>query len=432
MKTKILLWSVVLVLVLGIAAGGFWWLRRPQVILMSDGAKLTLLKVDYGRQHAPPAVKASTGKPARRGGSFTTTNDELVVWVRQEFNSQQQYHYFQYFAYDEAGTACVNGEYGSMGNGQGNSVVGLRLDGFPRRQGRFFLRVLENSNGGQELSDQKFVIRNPARGSFAAWTPLPLPNTQDDDDVSVTLTKLAAGAAMPYQRNNADAEDPMNKGVQATFHVERNGHPDTNWEPVSVESSDATGNRVAATVSGNAWNGLDDTATYQYGLWPEEPAWKIHFEFSQKSNFADQELWSVRALPLQPGRQQDFWNYNGRRNAGTNAVYAQADVNGYRVKVFAPKQFSDAGPNSQPQGGMTIQVTPKLAEGMRLTLATLTDDDTNDIGNWNYGSYSDGKSITFRYGLRDLDGVTNLNLTLALHRSRFVEFTVKPGKAGDH
>ena len=36
---------------------------------------------------------------------------------------------------------------------------------------------------------------------------------------------------------------------------------------------------------------------------------------------------------------------------------------------------------------------------------------------------------TYRYGLRDLAGATNLNLTLALHKSRFVEFTAKPEKA---
>jgi len=31
--------------------------------------------------------------------------------------------------------------------------------------------------------------------------------------------------------------------------------------------------------------------------------------------------------------------------------------------------------------------------------------------------------------LRDLGGATNLNITIALHKSRFVEFTVKPEKA---
>jgi hypothetical protein len=37
--------------------------------------------------------------------------------------------------------------------------------------------------------------------------------------------------------------------------------------------------------------------------------------------------------------------------------------------------------------------------------------------------------MTFNYGLRDVGGATNLNLTIALHKSRFVEFTAKPEKA---
>jgi flagellar basal body-associated protein FliL len=43
---KILLWSIVIVLILGIAAGAFWWLRKPQIITFDSGDKLTLLAVD--------------------------------------------------------------------------------------------------------------------------------------------------------------------------------------------------------------------------------------------------------------------------------------------------------------------------------------------------------------------------------------------------
>jgi hypothetical protein len=432
MKTKIVVWSVVSILILGLAAAAYWWLQRPQVITLSDGSKLTLVGVDYGKKHAPPAAKAApapTAKtPARRGnGSFTTTNDTLVAWVRQEYDSQQ-YHYFQYFAYDQAGAACVSAGYGSGGNRQGNEVVGLRLDAFPRRQGKFVLRVLENGNGGQELSDQKFVIHNPGSSSFASWTPMPLPSTQEDDDVSVTLTKLLAGAAMPYQRGNADAGDALNKGVQAVFHLERSGQPDTNWEPVAVETSDATGNQSRGSIARNEWSGRDDTAVYQYGLWPDEAAWKLHFEFSQKSNFADSELWTVPNLPLLPGRQMDF--YNNRRN-NTNTPFAAADLNGFRVKVFPAKVFTNLPPMAQSQGGLTVQLEPALPTGMHLTLVTLTDDQTNDVAFWNSGTSGMGKYTTCMFGLRDLDGVTNLNLTLALHRSRFVDFTVKPEIASD-
>jgi hypothetical protein len=426
---KILLWSAASVLTAGIIAAAVWWELRPQVITMSDDSKLTLVAVEYGKKHAPPKVKMPAGTRARRGNSFTTTNDTLVVWVRQEYGSQQ-YHYFQYYAYDTAGTACVGANFASGSSGrQGNEVVGIRLDAFPRRQGKFFLRVQEQGNGGQELSDQKFVIRNPSRGSFLEWAPDPLPNTQEDDDVSVTLTKLVAGTAMSYTRDNDDPDNAMNKGVQATFHLERNGKPVTDWEPVSVETSDATGNHVSGWIAGNNWSGNDDEATYQYGLWPDEPAWKLRVEFSQKSDFADNELWSVQNIPLEPGRQQDFYNYGGRRQQ-TNSAFAETDLNGYHLKIFPAKQFTDVGQNAYMQGGLTIQVTPSLTSGMQMTLVKLTDDQTNDIVNMNQGWGGGGANgSTYHYGLRDVGGATNLNLTIALHKSRFVEFTAKPEKA---
>jgi hypothetical protein len=66
---------------------------------------------------------------------------------------------------------------------------------------------------------------------------------------------------------------------------------------------------------------------------------------------------------------------------------------------------------------------------MRMTLVKLTDDQTNDIEHSNYGTYRNNNVTTYRYGLRDMGGATNLNLTLAVHKSRFVEFTAKPEKA---
>jgi hypothetical protein len=116
---------------------------------------------------------------------------------------------------------------------------------------------------------------------------------------------------------------------------------------------------------------------------------------------------------------QDFWNYGGRRGQ-TNSPFAEADLNGVHLKIFPAKQFTDAGPNSQPQGGLTIQADPALPEGMRLTLVKLTDDQTNDVGYWDSGSGRFNKTTYYRYQLRDLGGVTNLYVTLALHKSRFV------------
>ena len=55
MKTKILLLSVVSILILAIAAGAWWRLRRPQMITFSDDSKVTLLAAEYGKRHSPPA-----------------------------------------------------------------------------------------------------------------------------------------------------------------------------------------------------------------------------------------------------------------------------------------------------------------------------------------------------------------------------------------
>jgi hypothetical protein len=435
MKTKILLWGVAGIVIVALVAG-VWWLRRPQVITFSDGSTVTLLGTDYGKVHMPPNSKARTTSTnqlhlQRSGTSFVTDNDTLVVWVRQVY-PPQQWHNFQFYLYDKAGTACVeNSDMNyDIRTRQNNRIVGLEFSAFPRRQGKFLLAIQEQSNNGQEMADQKFVIRNPARGLFSKWAAEPLPATKEDDDLSVTLTKLVIGTDATNQRNQDNPDDPVNKGVQAVFQVQRNGKIVNNWQPVSVETSDGSGNSITGWINGNQWQNNEDTATYQFGLWPDEPAWKIKFEFSQQSDFADNELWTVQRIPIRPGTRQDF--NNGMRNGQINGVVAETDLNGIHLKIFPAKQFTDARPNSNPQGGLLIQAGSELPDGMRMTIIKLTDDQTNDVNYWEYGTTKNvtgtTTATTYRYGLRDITGATNLNLTIALHRSRFVEFTAKPEK----
>ena len=495
MKIKFLLWGVVSILIISLAAGAYWWMSRPQVITFSDDAKLTLVKAEYGKRHAPPTVKAAAkpaaAAPVRRGGasSFTTPTDTLVLWVRQEYDaSGNQYHNFQYYVYDEAETACVQ-TFGRnyVGNNRGsNEVVAVQFDAFPRRQGKLHVRVQEQGNGGQELSEQKFVVSNPVRNSFAKWTAETLPSTKEDGDLAVTLTKLVAGADMPYQRNSDNPDDAMNKGVQVVFHVERAGKRGTNWTPVSVETTDATGNRTAINYGPNSgnqvqWNGDEGTFTYQYGLWPDEPAWKLRMEMTQSSDFSNDEQWTAQNIPVVLGSQQSVNAIAGvrggmvvrggvvvRNNPGTPAEapapFAEADIGGHHIKVFPVVQFTN-GParpaglpanavfNQQQQTMLMVQIQPAVMnngminamiinnpngtqrtdDGMRVTLAKVTDGQGNEITAMNGGMSTSGmgntnSTSTLRFNLGDIAGVTNINATIALHKNRFFDFTAKPSK----
>ena len=433
MKSKIILTGVVLILIAGAAAAGFFYFRlgRSQVINFDNGDKLTLLGVDYGKRHLKPGAKAPAS--AARGGprnasSFTTPSDALVVWLRLE-HDPQQYPNYQFYIYDRAGAACAEGQrnyFNNTGGQQSNEIFAIQFDAFPRRAGRLAMRVQGNvQNVGQVLAQEKFTFANPVSKPFPGWTPEPLPASKTDGGLTVTLDKFSFGADSSFNRDQDNPDDAINKGVSFSFHVEQNGKPVVNWAPVSIQTSDATGNRTSAGA-GTQWQDNEGAATYQWGLWPDEAAWKVRLEFSRQSGYDENELWSVKNIPLQPGLRQDFWNYNnGRRN--TNTVAGETDLNGIHLKVYPAKQFTDAPPNSQPQGGLTISAKPALPEGMHLDIA-MTDDQGATVEYWNNGTWSDGKSTTYRYGLRDITGATNLNLAITLHKSRFVEFTVKPSK----
>ena len=418
MKTKILLWSVASILIIGILAAASWWWLHPQTITLDDGAKLTLVAVTYGKHHTLPAKAGTHGR--RGGAGFNGTNDFLVVWIRQEHKSDSWPQY-QLYAYDKAGAACV-GSSGTTYNGrqQGNEVVGIRFDAFPRRERKIVLRVQEwNQQTGQQTVKNAFVISNPARGSFPTWHPDPLPITQSDGDLDVTLNKLVFGAQAPWKRDNAEPEDAMNKAVRVEFDVQQNGQSATNWQPVQVETSDATGNRVTGWVNTQNQDGEPETL-YQWGLWPDEPAWKVRVEFSRTSGFTDGELWTVQNVPVEAGQMQNFWNY-GRKP--TNSAFAEATLNDIHLKLFPVKQFTDQSPGSQPQGAVQIQIGKPL-DGMRMTLLKATDDQGHDIQNWNWswgGNY-------YSFAFRELGSTKTVNLTLALHQSRFVEFMAKPTK----
>ena len=221
----------------------------------------------------------------------------------------------------------------------------------------------------------------------------------------------------------------MNKCVQITFDIQQKGQSVTNWHPVRVETSDAAGNHVTGWINQNFQNGQAAEYFYQPGLWPDEPAWKLRLEFSQTSGFSDDEVWTITNVPVQPGSQQDAmidWGNSSK----TKTAFAETTVNGIHLKLFPAIQYPEQNQGAGQGGGQSMSFSLKAdpdpeSEGMRVTVFKASDDQgrvlQNQGASWGGGNY--------QYQYSNVRNVKALNLTLVLHKSRFVEFTVKPEKA---
>ena len=421
---KIILWSIILLVIAGITVDAFLWLRKPQVITLNGGAKLTLLGATYGKHHVPPKTKIAGRSSRGNGAQLDSPDNALVVWIEAE-HKPNQYPNYQLIIYDKANTACV-GTYQSTQSQINDKVniMGYMFNAYPRWDSSMIVRVMLNDSGGQRVAKEQFVISNPKRVSVPQWTPEPLPDTKSDNDLSVTLTKFICGVPGFNAGRGVSSKDPMNKAVLAAFHCEQNGVAATNWQPIRIETSDATGNHGQnySWSSSRDQNG-DATMTYQWGLWPDQP-WKLRVEMSRTAGFSNDEVWSVTNLPVNPGSQQDLWNF-GNGNRRTPPAFAETALNGIHLKIYPAIQFTNMNyGNGEKPGGFRVQAD-KTLDGMQLTLATAADENGRPIPFYG-GSGGGGDSRQIQ--LQNLRNAKFLNITMALHKSRFVEFTVKPAK----
>jgi len=425
---KIILWTIVSVVIAGIAVDAYLWLHKPQIIKLNDGTKLTLLGVTHGKHHVAPKLKIA-GQARGGGARMDTPNDAVVVWIEAEHKANQ-YPNYQLLVYDKANTACVSTYARTQSQVKnGVDVQGFMLGAYPRRDSKMILRVMSYGQRGQQVSKEQFVVSNPGPRPSAKWSPDPMPDTQSDGDLSVTLTKLVAGVQSPYNRGNGVARnDPLNKCVQLDFDFQQKGQSTTNWRPIRVVTSDAAGNSLQGWINGFYQNGQTSGYQYQEGLWPDEPAWKLRVEFTRSSGFSDDEVWAVTNVTVNAGTQQDMqdaWNSNWNTAGKPKPAFAEVTVNGIHLKLFPAIQYQDPG-----MGGQSVSFSLKAdpdpeAQGMRLTPIKIADDQGRELQNrgssWGSGNYQ------YQYsGVRNLK---TLNLTFALPKSRFIEFTVKPQKA---
>ena len=426
-----------------------------QIITMDDGTKLTLLGTTFGSRHMAPGYEN-----LRTANWIDTAPNTTVVWIKEEPEPSKQP--IELLVSDRASTGCVSMETSSWPNA--GKIQGFKLLAFPRWDKETILRVRPYRG---TIVKGEFVITNPVPGKFAQWTPKPLPDTESDGDLEVTLTKLVAGVPMPrYQGStNESANDPANQCIHLNFDFRINGQATTNWQVWPVETFDAAGNWSRGLIYGYPTNGVYpknplnwvfDGCFFQPGLWPDQP-WKVRLEFIQRSGFSDDEMVTFTNLPVKPGTQQDFddewtaWDVvkpklplmipdstdltpdTPQRDDGeTNFPFkiTPATVKGVHLKLLPPLLLQDQYSTGHPKDiGIIIGADPGFKpQGMNLTVVEATDDQGRALWSFEQPPWAGHYSIEFA---RVHDDIKSLNLKLALHKSRFAEFVIKPEKAGN-
>jgi hypothetical protein len=444
MKTTILLWSNLSVLSFASTSGMAQTAGdavsspapgEPQVIHLDDDTKLTLLGTSYGAHHMAPGYEN-----LRTANWIYTAPNNTVVWIKEEGKQPNPY---ELLVSDRANTGCVNLE-----RRQGSFVsVGVWLQSyvltaFPRWDKETILRVKPYMG---VPSQEQFVLMNPAPGTIAQWTPEPLPATKSAGDLEVTLTKLIARAPKPYRdgTNPTPTNDPANQCVHFDFNFRVNGQPTTNWQAWPVQTTDAAGNWSRGLIYTYPKNGINpsypdrihpsfppetDGYYFQPGLWPDEP-WKVQLEFIQRFNFSHDDTVTFTNLTVKTGSQQDADDEWSAWDVGkTNFPFTitPATVNGVHLELLPPLLLTNRWQSGEMDVSIIIRADPGFnPKGMNLTVVAATDDQGRELWSFEQPTWAGHYSISFA---RVHDDIKSLNLKLALHKSRFVEFTVKPAR----
>jgi hypothetical protein len=362
-----------------------------------------------------------------------------VVWIESQHKANQWPNY-ALLVYDRLNTACVNIEqsHPSTQVKDGVEMYGFRLNAFTRWDQETILRVRPYCS---RISQEPFVFTNPASSSFSDRTPKALPDSQTDGGLEMTLAKLVSGAPAPYNqgRNHRPTNDPSNQCVQLDFDFRQNGPSTTNGYPWLT--SDAAGNYVRGLMHDYPSKGFHpacpvrmhpssppgtDGYFYQPGWWPDEPEWEVRLEFISRSRFSGDEIVTLTNIPVRPGSQQDAddeWAWDA---SNTNFTFlARGKANGVQMKLLPALPVPDPYKAGEKYLRVLIHSDTHFdPQGMKLTRLQATDDPGGDI--WT----PFGSPWTGHYSLEfpDVRDVKTLNVKLALHKSRFLEFTVKPAK----
>jgi hypothetical protein len=162
---------------------------------------------------------------------------------------------------------------------------------FPRRSGRFFLRLYQQAANGDRVRVAEFPVLNAGVQDLCHWKPEALPSERHTNGLDFALSKAEVGVSPP---GPLTAPYDAQSGVwsEFRFHVSAQGRRSPGWSINEIIVSDEPGNQLR--ISGEdlgAFNqqfsrveGDEIVCLHRWEYWTDQPAWKVRVHFEQSTN----------------------------------------------------------------------------------------------------------------------------------------------------
>ena len=197
----------------------------------------------FARHHLPAAWTGWIPPAVTNGGWGGLDSNTLTVFLLVKPPSAAgpgTYNWLGVTPKDDSGFCYWGGGARSSYSGPGgSSVYELVFMNYPRRQKEFLLRFADFK--GAEIASLR--VPNPASGPFPQWQPLPLPQTQTNGPVILTLDRLGESlVGISRMRPDLGGSDYYHEVITHT-HVTTADPAWINAQATDIFFSDATGNQ---------------------------------------------------------------------------------------------------------------------------------------------------------------------------------------------
>ncbi len=307
--------------------------------------------------------------------------------------------------------ACLNQTKASNTDGAG-VLVGWRFENYPRLQKEFTLRFYEYDLFHMHArSEGEVTVRNPTPlVQLAAPAPI-APISATNGGLECTLVSLRCGGPLP--KRPLTAKNAIAPWATAKFEFRENGQPTTDWTVKRIEASGATGNCLSGDRLVMEMEEGRRVARFTGAFWQDELDWKLVAHVAPTRNFPKDSLWTLR-LPTRAFLYTSF------------VTNLQAEARGMRYSRLTVGL--ESGDKVQPENlgpriaMLRISYTPD-APDLCVDIASATDDQGREI--------LIPRSVASRPGsceadIKSLFNTQYVDMTFAAHRSRKLEFRVRP------